>query len=1464
MSGVSEKGRDCALFENGYSKGVIQCKKYEKNLSKDEFGKEITKFFLYSLLENKILPNPDTFFYYIAVSKGFVGECSDFIDSFSHEVISEPSLENWINFNMTKYVTLAPLKLQLNETLQKARNVLSRISVQKIIPSDLDRYLNNENSRYLNSLFFDVRTVVDNSQIKELQQQINELLSGKQINVEKLNIELSRGSISLRSERNEFSEIPDSHIEREETERLFNWVNGELKKDKFGKVLNFCLLAGNAGMGKTVILKDLYDRLVDSQIATLGLKADKLASSSVKELQDKIGLSLPVYEFIEICKQKFKTTVLVIDQIDALSQSMSSDRSYLQVFKDLVDQYLYDENVRIIVSVRIFDLHYDPSLRLYKDIESITVKPLTESQVFQQVGKLGIDKTMVTDKLLNLLKIPNQLSVFSRIYNSNQTCLGIDTLQDMYQELWKQKINGLTRNGAIDKRLTKELLYKIANKMFSDQQIAVSELQFDEYSQELSYLESERLIKKEGYQLQFFHQSFYDFVFAKQFIENGEDLLCYIKDNGQSLLLRSAVKMMLNYLREYSSLSYEKTLANIFSDDEILFHIKHMALSSVLFHEQPTSGERDIVSAAISGSFYLCVLFFDQGKSAYWFGFALERKLLDILNSDDKKITEIKGTDPRELSYLKNAIFLFLRNAVTNDYTGAWEFVLGFNDYSYIRNIFSTISNWDNPLSYQAFERCKNLVDIDPYRYYDIIDNIARVNTKYALEKLAQHLESKPPNKNSARDYKELDVLKTLAEKAPEKLFPLLFDIVSNELNQIISEKHFVVDYQYMRIDLHDTETRTANNYLFRLLGLCLKRSATIGAPEFGDFFKMHKSSKHKPILKLLIFAFRSNEERYPDQIYQLTVYLLALNDLQYDSTLGVENRIVFEKAFLFFSDQQKMDCIQLIKQIVSKHEISFRRKTDTEKAWIYSSWGITKYSWIKRLPITTILQDKDLKTAYQELNRRFPNFIDKEGTERVTASISRSPLSKNAYKFMNKEQWLSSFKKYDGTIGCFQRQSTKGDINEHSTAFKEIVKIDPSPEKLEIIKAALADPKVMPIYPIQGIWGWSENGSDPDSVIPLFSKILAIAKNKSLRYYCLHIAKELMGREKEDDTIINFLIDAALDFGSEEAIEIEDEKETSINNLVTKGINKFSGFAASCLVYIKDKTYENKVFDILQKILTIGPDYSRATVLFKFAYLMNVDPTRAFKIFKEALIGEHDVHVLASSIWSLQYMGNYDFEQLKTIYERLVLAKNLGRDDSQWLFTILYDSYLFDKTGADELLYKLVADNKYASLSAINEIMENYYTIEGTKHKNDQLLNFVLEKLTEEDFDHISWTFANSLHLKLIDIKHFLEKYIESPYFTINDSFIEYLTFQCNHYPLDAVELFNRALARNKFRKTDHTGIHSSESGTKFIVSAFNSLVKNDQASGSVRMKLIIAFDNVLKDFRFKTDTERVLENLV
>jgi len=1462
MSGVAEKGRDCSLFLNGNATGLIQCKKYDRNLDKTNFGKEITKFVLYSLLNEDIMHDPNNFTYFIAVSKNFSAECSDFIDTFKSKIRQENSISEWINYNIGKYESLKVLNLSSDEILHQVKDILWRINVKKITPPDLDAYLSDPKSSNLSAMFFQIRTVTDNSVISEVKEEILEKLADLSAEDIKIDQQLDTGSISLKSERNEFSEIEDSHIDREETDQLLEWTKNSIERDDKDRAMNICLLAANAGMGKTVILKDLYDRLKAGRTAVLGLKADKLICSSINELQGKIGLSVPIFEFIEKCKQKYGTVVILIDQIDALSQSMSTDRSYLQVFRSLIEQCRHDENVRIIISVRIFDLHYDPSLQVYRNIETVLVKPLTEEQVLTQLAKLGIYRSMLSSILLELLRIPNHLNVFSRIYKANTASLGMKTLHDMYLELWTQKVTNLSPNEPADKKLTRKLLYKIADKMFSIQHITVSELQFEDYARELNYLKSERLLKQEDRQLQFFHQSFYDFVFAKQFVERELNLRDYIKDNGQTLLLRSAVKMILNYLRDYDLSMYIKSLREIFEDFDIFFHIKHMALSAVLFNENPSFGEKEIVKDTVKRSYHMMILFFQRAYSKDWFELAYKNNFLKILHGDFQIIATDSDLTPKERTLLTNSTSDFLRTAAMMEHTGSWKFVSELPDQSFARRILRSTVNWDDPIKYSIFESCKDFKQIEAYGYYRTVGNIAKVNPGYAVDLIARDLSGAPMN-DGRQDPNGLNaILNILVKSTPTKLFPILFANFQAEYETAVTEKKYWGSYRYMQVSFRDKDFEKGRASHYALLAHSLRNSAHAKDTAYLDFHEMHKNSKILPLLRLLIFAMASDENFYANHIFELSSYVLQLNELNYDSTIGVEMKMLFQKSFPFFSPEQRSEIIALIKGLNCRHEVMIY-KDKTGKKKMSSWWGLSKYSWIKRLPTDTVDADPELRKTALESQRKFPDYVDKEKSGHVMAGVVQTPLPQRAYGQMKHNQWLASFKKYNGSKGDFDRPFLKGDIQEHASAFKKSVQENPTEEMMGLIVSALDDPTIDLRYPVYGIWGLSETNMNNTSAVEVFNRIMALPLTDELQRVCHYIAENLSRQPKQDPTVINYLLSSALNFSLDQPSLDSLNEETSVGNLITEGLNTASGSAASALVHIIDEDYFKRVFSTMRLIFDTAPEYCKAATLHEFAYLMNADPVETFEIFKNAVTGETSIHVLAASLWSMQYMANHDFEPLIPAFERLASAQCLGPDDSELLFYILYFSYLHNRTGASTLLNRFLQSNKYVASFGIRIILQHYYDIPSSEQKSNQLLHDILAKLTAEDFDNYGVNFNDSLNLRLPEISEFLIKYIKSPFFRVNDSVIEYLISQCADYPHQAIEIFKIVLDTDNFKDDQELIDIYSSSGTKFILSALSSLKGNDHQSSSARRDLTIVFDRVLMDQRFSGDTEKMLDEV-
>lgn len=1467
MSGVRDKGRDCSLTRNGKNHGLIQCKKYRSNIGKAIFGEEITKFAMYSLLEGKLIEDRDDFTYYIAVSQGFVLECSDFIDDFNNLIAIEPELSSWIDKNL-RNPTLATLKLDNIEP--QVRDILTRVKVKKIHPQDLDGYLFEPDCQHLQPLFFELRILIDNQPVEQLRNELREFRNG-QLKKEQLDQELDRGSSSLKHESNQFEDIPDSHIKRFETDELLQWLQQPAQRNDKGKEQNICLLAGNAGTGKTVILKDLYDQLALKNFPVLALKADKLYATSIMELQHKIGLTLPVFQFIEQCKQKYKQTVLVIDQIDALSQTMSADRSFLEVYKSLIDRYTHDSNVRIIISVRLFDLYYDPSLRVYKNIKTIVVSPLTEPQIFSLLEKIGIKQEQLTAKLLQLLKVPNQLNIFARISPGTTGSLGITNIQGLYGELWRQKVISKPRSLAVDPKRIKQLCYKLVKQMFQSQRISLSEKPYEDYDAEISYLASERILKREDGQLQFFHQSFYDFVFAKRFVEKGEDLIAYLKKQEQSLLIRSALKMIMNYLRDYDQKKYEQIMGSLLEDGEVHYHIKHMLISMLAFLEHPTDGEKEMVLRTLKVSLHLCSHFFEQARSLEWFEMVMDKQLICFLESaketDGKLFLDLPDDLEKatlKLGYLQHTARMLLGRSINAKNPRAWAFLEGSGNAALIRELLYGFEDWSFDPAYQLLEKSGDFFAEDQFGYIHILEKIAAHRPEYSWSKIQGPLvQSARSDKNSHNEYEEVELLKALSKNIPEKMIGVLEGIVVEDLPKTnFLDRPLIGDHSYTYTDLKESEDLNGREYLYRLLAVCLRRAARNGAEEFYEFLSRYQRSRHKAMLRLLIFALVTNEARYSTEVLGLFNYMRDIGALVVGQDFRVEFRNLFSSTFPHFSADQKAEVARTLKTLVNKDEIHTYKVEGVSK--VYTYWGKGKYTFLLRLPADFVNADPELKRQLQELERRFGPYLDKSNTGPVLAGVVRWPLPAQAYEKMSVDQWLRSFRRYSSNRDPFDGDFLKGGIEEHSNAFRETAGKADAEKMFTLVEQSMEDEKINFAYSVKGIWGLVDAGAEYKRAAEITKKLIADTRLAGSERYILYFIKPLVSGEETEIELIDFLVAQSENYQDLREDREAVSGETQIGGLVTRGVNTIHGSAAKALLSVQDPRFEAQVFSALERLLSTAPDETRAALYFRFAYLNHLNRDRAYQLFRGSLLKETNIYVTASAIWSLQYMGNVDFPGLRAVYEKLVVSDALGNDDTNWLVSILYFSYLFGKPGADELLYKLLDHNPKSRTWALSEGCKHYYFNEQSAEKTHPLLMYLVGKFANDQADSMEIRFFHIEHIKLKDIHDFLEAYIDSPSFTFSGNLLKYLTQQCSSNPQMSIRLFNLAIQKRASKIDNRGHLREKDGYTKFIVGAFTALTGKDKASQTLRKQLLESFDEILKDYRYRSDTDRVLEELL
>ena len=159
------------------------------------------------------------------------------------------------------------------------------------------------------------------------------------------------------------------NVPREETKLLFDWIQRPFSD----KEDSLCLLVGTAGQGKTVVLHDLMTLLQqqdDHKYMAYALKSDLV---DFNEFSDNDLITDYKDQFIKLTKIGI-TPILIIDQIDALSKTLSVDRKPIKKIDELISVIAPVDGVKIIVSCRPFDLNYDPLLKKYKHKTLLSTK----------------------------------------------------------------------------------------------------------------------------------------------------------------------------------------------------------------------------------------------------------------------------------------------------------------------------------------------------------------------------------------------------------------------------------------------------------------------------------------------------------------------------------------------------------------------------------------------------------------------------------------------------------------------------------------------------------------------------------------------------------------------------------------------------------------------------------------------------------------------------------------------------------------------------------------------------------------------------------------------------------------------------------------------------------------------------------------------------------------------------------
>lgn len=363
------------------------------------------------------------------------------------------------------------------------------------------------------------------------------------------------------------------------------------------------LISGEAGAGKSSTILQVIQGCRERNWPLLAFRADRLHSTQLpKDLGQQIGLPGSPANVLAAIAQG-KDCLLVIDQLDAVSLTSGRHPELFDCLFEIIRQAMVHPNMRILLACRKFDLEYDQRLRRLTDQDKIARKValsrLAPAQVQQIVSALGLDAQQLTPKQLDLLSIPLHLRLLEEIAQDSSTrVLSFETAKDLFDRYWEVKARKARERSNRGIQWT-EVIDALAEYMSAHQILFAPISAVDKYQADVETMESEHVLVRDREWYSFFHESFFDYAFARRFVAQGRRLVDLLVSSEQYLFRRAQVRQILLHEREASRQRYLTDLKAVLMDPRIRFHVKPVVFALLAELRDPTEQEWRIIAQLI-------------------------------------------------------------------------------------------------------------------------------------------------------------------------------------------------------------------------------------------------------------------------------------------------------------------------------------------------------------------------------------------------------------------------------------------------------------------------------------------------------------------------------------------------------------------------------------------------------------------------------------------------------------------------------------------------------------------------------------------------------------------------------------------------------------------------------------------------------------------------------------------------
>ena len=357
---------------------------------------------------------------------------------------------------------------------------------------------------------------------------------------------------------------------------------------------NTVLATGRAGVGKSSTISQTLSEIENRNWPLLSLRVDRLEPCRLpKEVGEKLRLpASPVSVLASIADGS--PCLLIIDQLDAISLASGRNPEFFDCIGAILREAQHHPNMRVLSACRKFDVDNDHRLRdLVNDggmAKEVPIGLFDDDTVRRLVAQMGLDAGSLNNKSIALLSLPVHLRLLSDIQSGGKADhINFQTSKELYDGFWRHKLKALSSLANISdiQRVTDAML----EHMNCRETLFVPESLLEEHHDTVSVMISENILVKDGSRVSFFHEGFFDYMFARTTVSGDFDLVSYILSRDQSLFIRAQVRQILLHQRGISPSDALWNVTAILSNEDIRTHVKSLVLSLLGSLDNPTEEE---------------------------------------------------------------------------------------------------------------------------------------------------------------------------------------------------------------------------------------------------------------------------------------------------------------------------------------------------------------------------------------------------------------------------------------------------------------------------------------------------------------------------------------------------------------------------------------------------------------------------------------------------------------------------------------------------------------------------------------------------------------------------------------------------------------------------------------------------------------------------------------------------------